>query len=130
MWEGCAREREWVKAAEVQDTSVWAPVVPVGKFTQLSGNAVRGFIEGDGPRKHCGAFVGGRVRRGFPGGSVVRICLSMQERASLIPGSGGSPGEGNGNPLQHSCLGNPMDRGAWRSTVCERVRHDLATRQQ
>ena len=31
----------------------------------------------------------------------------------LIPGSGRSPGEGNGNPLQHSCLGNPMDRGAW-----------------
>ena len=35
----------------------------------------------------------------------------------LIPGSGGSPGEGNGNPLQYSCLGNPMDRGAWRATV-------------
>ena len=35
----------------------------------------------------------------------------------LIPGSGRSPGEGNGNPLQYSCLGNPMDRGAWRATV-------------
>ena len=35
----------------------------------------------------------------------------------LIPGSGSSPGEGNGNPLQYSCLGNPMDRGACRSTV-------------
>ena len=34
-----------------------------------------------------------------------------------IPGSGGSPGEGNGNPLQYSCLENPMDRGAWRATV-------------
>ena len=34
-----------------------------------------------------------------------------------IPGSGRSPGEGNGNPLQYSCLGNPMDRGAWRATV-------------
>ena len=33
------------------------------------------------------------------------------------PGSGRSPGEGNGNPLQYSCLGNPMDRGAWRATV-------------
>ena len=32
--------------------------------------------------------------------------------AGLIPGSGRSPGEGNGNPLQYSCLGNPMDRGA------------------
>ena len=34
-----------------------------------------------------------------------------------IPGSGRSPGEGNGNPLQYSCLGNPMDRGAWWATV-------------
>ena len=35
----------------------------------------------------------------------------------LIPGLGGSPGGGNGNPLQYSGLGNPMDRGAWRATV-------------
>ena len=37
--------------------------------------------------------------------------------ASLIPGSGRSPGKGNGNPFQYSCLGNPMDRGAWQATV-------------
>ena len=36
---------------------------------------------------------------------------------SLIPGSGIFPGEGNGNPLQCSCLGNPVDRGAWQATV-------------
>ena len=36
---------------------------------------------------------------------------------ALIPGSGRSPGEGNGNPLQYSCLKNPMDRGAWQATV-------------
>jgi len=35
----------------------------------------------------------------------------------LIPGSGRSPGEGHGNPLQYCCLENPMDRGAWRVTV-------------
>ena len=35
----------------------------------------------------------------------------------LTPGVGRSPGEGNGNPLQYSCLGNPMDRGAWQATV-------------
>ena len=35
----------------------------------------------------------------------------------LIPGSGRSPGEGNGNPLQYPCLGNPMDRGAWQARV-------------
>ena len=34
----------------------------------------------------------------------------------LTPGSGRSPGKGNGNPLQYSCLGNPMDKGAWRAT--------------
>ena len=36
---------------------------------------------------------------------------------SLISGLGRSPGEGNGNPLQYSCLGNPMDRGAWWATI-------------
>ena len=47
-----------------------------------------------------------------------------------IPGSGRSPGEGNGNPLQYSCLRNPMDRGSWRATVLEvaRVGHDLVTK--
>ena len=46
---------------------------------------------------------------------------------SSIPGSGRSPGKGNGNPLQYSCLGNRMDRGAWRATVhgVTRVRNDL-----
>ena len=46
------------------------------------------------------------------------------------PGSGSSPGEGNGNPLQYSCLGNPMDRGAWWAVVLgvARVEHDVATK--
>ena len=48
-----------------------------------------------------------------------------------ILGSGRSPGEGNGSPLQDSCLGDPMDRGAWWATVQGvAVRHDLATKQQ
>ena len=37
--------------------------------------------------------------------------------AGLIPGLGRSPGGGHGNPFQYSCLGNPMDRGAWQATV-------------
>ena len=42
----------------------------------------------------------------------------------LISGSGRSPGEGNGNPLQYSCLGNSMDRGAWKAAGLQRVGHD------
>ena len=41
----------------------------------------------------------------------------VRDTGSIIPGSGRSPGGGHGNPLQYSCLENPMDRGAWRATV-------------
>ena len=57
---------------------------------------------------------------GFPGGSVVKNLPANAGTAGdvgLIPGSGRAPGGGNGNPLQHSCLGNLMDRGAWWATV-------------
>ena len=54
--------------------------------------------------------------REFPGGPVVGICL-QGGGAGSIPGFGRSPGEGNGHPLQYSCLENPMDRGAWRAAV-------------
>ena len=52
---------------------------------------------------------------------------------SSIPGSGRSPGVGNGNPLQYSCLGNLMDKGAWEATVhgvAKSQRHDLVTQQE
>ena len=49
---------------------------------------------------------------GFPGGSVVKNMPVKAGDAGSIPGSGRYPGEGNGNPLQYSCLGYPMDRGA------------------
>ena len=64
------------------------------------------------------------------GGSVVKNSPANSEDLGLIPGLGRSPGEGNGNPLQYSCLENPMDRGDWRATVhwVTRVRHDLATK--
>ena len=54
---------------------------------------------------------------GFPGGSEVKASASNMGDPGLIPGSGRSPGEGNGNPLQYSCLENPMDRGAWQAAV-------------
>ena len=50
------------------------------------------------------------VRRGFPGGSVVKNLSANAGDVGSIPGSGGSPGEGNGNSLQYSCLENTMDR--------------------
>ena len=52
-----------------------------------------------------------------PGGSVVKDPPANEEDADLILGSGRSPGEGNGNPLQYSCLENSMDRVAWHVTV-------------
>ena len=53
-----------------------------------------------------------RICWGFLGGSVVNNMPANAGDAGLIPGSGRSPGEGNGNPLRYSCLGNPMDRAA------------------
>ena len=51
------------------------------------------------------------------------------EDAKVIPVSGRSPGEGNGNPLQYSCLEDPMARG-YSSWGCKRVGHNLVTKQQ
>ena len=72
------------------------------------------------------------VISGVPGGSAVKNPSAMQETAcnagdgGLIPGSGKFPREGNGIPLQYSCLANPMDRGTWWARVhgVTRVRHD------
>ena len=58
--------------------------------------------------------------KGFPGGSVVKnppASAGDIGDVSSIPGSGRASGRGNGKPLQHSCLGNPMDRRAWQPTV-------------
>ena len=54
---------------------------------------------------------------GFPGSSVVMNPPAKARDVGLIPGLGRSPGVGNGNPFQYSCLENPMDRGAWQATV-------------
>ena len=65
---------------------------------------------------------------GFPSGAVVKNPPANAGDArdtGSLPGLGRSPGEGNDNPLRYSCLGNPMDRGAWQATVpgVTRVRH-------
>ena len=54
---------------------------------------------------------------GFPGGSEVKVSACSAGDLGSIPGLGRAPGEGNGNPLQYSCLENPMDGGAWWATV-------------
>ena len=53
----------------------------------------------------------------FPGGSEVKASACNAGDLGSIPGSGRAPGEANGNPLQYSCVENPMDREAWRATV-------------
>ena len=53
----------------------------------------------------------------FPGGSDGKESVCNTGDWSLIPGSGRSPGEGSGNPLQYSCLENSMNRGAWQGIV-------------
>ena len=67
---------------------------------------------------------------GFPGGTVVQNPPANAEDVSSVPGSGRSPGVGNGSPLQYSCLENPKDRGVWQATAygVARVGHDLASK--
>ena len=59
----------------------------------------------------------GNLKSYMPDGSDGKASAYSAEDLGSIPGSGRSPGEGNGNPLQYSCLENPMDRGAWWATV-------------
>ena len=62
--------------------------------------------------------------KGFPSGSKVKNLPASRGDAGSVPGLGRCPGEGNGNPLQYSCLVNPIDRGAWQALVHE-VAKDL-----
>ena len=65
------------------------------------------------------------VLRGLPGCSVIKNLPANAGDVGLIPGSGRSPGEGDGNPLQYSCLENPMEKpGGLQSTGSQRVGHD------
>ena len=67
----------------------------------------------------------------FPGGSVVKNPPVMQETQVQFLGQEDPLEEGNGNPLQYSCLENPKDRGAWRATVhrvTKEIRHDWTTK--
>jgi len=73
-----------------------------------------------------GAFNPFMLSTGFPGGSEAKASASNAGDPALIPGSGRSPGEGNGNPLQYSCLENPMEGqpGRLQSIGLQIVGHD------
>ena len=63
------------------------------------------------PKKSC------NIQSGLPGGSVVKKSTCNAGDMGLIPGSRRSPGKGNGNPLQYSCLENPIEKRTWVGTV-------------
>ena len=66
----------------------------------------------------CSHRTSAELERGpFPGGSAVKTPPANAGNVDSVPGSGRSPGGGNGNPLLYSCLENPMDGGAWRAAV-------------
>ena len=67
---------------------------------------------------------------GFPCGPDSKESACKAGDLGLIPGSGISPGEGNSNPFQHSCLENSMDRGAWRATVQDTIGITLESKSQ
>ena len=70
------------------------------------------------------------MAKGFPGGSEVKVSARNEGDPGSIPGLGRSPGEGNDNPLQYSCLENSMDGGVWwaiQSMRLQRAGHDWAT---
>ena len=64
-------------------------------------------------RHHCRIWYEVEAYKGFPGGSEGKVSACNAGDLGSIPGPGRSPGEGNGNPLQYSCLENPMDREGW-----------------
>ena len=66
------------------------------------------------------------IHVGLPSGSVVKNLPVNAGDVGSVPGLGRFPGEGNGTPLQYSCLGNPMDKAAWQVTV-HRVAKELDT---
>ena len=87
-----------------------------------------GSIPGQGSRSHMLRLRPNTVKKRnknkywyFPGGSEVKASACNEGDLGSIPGSGRSPGEGNGNPLQYSCLEKPMGGGAWWATLVHGV---------
>ena len=102
---------------QVMGSSWWSFAGSPTTYLLLCGQ----FLTGHQPdTSSTGLFICLRLPGGFPGGSVVKNLppnAGDTVDAGSIPGSGRSLEGGNGNPLQYSCLGNPMERGVWRATV-------------
>ena len=105
-----------VQTARPMGRQVW-PCAPGVLVTEMGGGLA--FAE---PRRrtehYASASPGSRFYVQVRKGSEVKAFACNAGDLGLIPGSGRSPGEGNGNPLQYSCLENPMDGGDWWATVC------------
>ena len=100
------------------------------KHLQLSSKSYPRATGGSGPALTPEVPAHLQLTMGFPSGSYGKESAYSAGDPGLIPGLWGSPGKGNGNPLQYSCLENPMDREAWwaiQSMGLQRVGHDRAT---
>ena len=75
----------------------------------------------------CEQFVLAQVKIGNPGGSEVKASAYNAGDLGSIPGSGRSPGEGHGNPLQYSCLENPEELGGLQSTGSQRQKSSISS---
>ena len=95
----------------------------IHSFSPLSSNSIWLYVSKSWTRPcqgnpvPSGYWVSIRARGGFPGGASGTESAYNTGDLGSIPGLGRSPGGGNGNPLQYSCLVNPMDRGAWQTIV-------------
>ena len=100
------------------------PLLGIAKYPNLKGSATdRAYMDTnsvDQQRRdhlHPTSLEWSNIHVNFPGGSDGKASVYNAGDPGSIPGSGRSPGEGNGNPLQYSCLENPMDGGAWEAAV-------------
>ena len=107
------------------------PKDPSLRYTALNTECKhRGYLKK--PKQKSGYLVLAWQMLGFPCSSFGKESACSAGDLGLIPGLGRSSGEENGNPLQYSCLENPMDRGVWQATVhgVTRVGHDIVTRER
>ena len=101
---------EWYSTLIFSDTLLY-PYIQVLLFVLSSSLSVPVLIW------NCPNYHSSVINLSFPGGSVAKNLPANAGDGGSIPGSGRSPGGGNGNPLQYSCMKNPMDRGAWWGIV-------------